>query len=261
MPDTNEQDFDGNRFNYTWCVLPWIQATSLTDGSTQLCCVAEKTSGTSLNSQTIQDYWNSDYTRSVRLQMLKGKKVATCRRCYEEKTNGYQSHRLTENKNRQDRLGFDYISELVKEASDSGSLSRELLSVDLRPGNTCNLQCIMCQPRESSKWVVGAEKLLEHITHSDFKSEWKYKQNIKIDSYEWYKNEDFWSNLKTVTTNFENLKAELNEPFDKFDGIVSFMNSEDQSSKLTQFSDYCRALDLSRNTDRFKVFPAFKEVF
>ncbi|MBY0553284.1 twitch domain-containing radical SAM protein [bacterium] len=425
-PDTSVQTLSSSPFSSTWCVLPWVHAASLTDGSTQLCCVAEKTSGTNLNSQTIQDYWNSDYTKSVRLQMLQGKKIAACRRCYEEEANGYQSHRLMENKNWQDKLGLEYILELIKETSESGELSKELLSVDLRLGNTCNLQCIMCQPRESSKWISGSEKLLQHITHSDLKSEWKYKQNIKVDSYEWYKNDAFWVGLKkilpyikeiiiaggepmlirqhlqflkecadsgeahhihvryhtnliefpvdmipywekferieffasvdgcgevahylryptdwskieknlriiddmsentwlrflfsvqalnvshlpdfvrwvreqqykkqkhfstyqefvhpglvhwpeylnpkvlpknfkaSVAAKFEALRTELNEPFDKFGSIVAFMNSEDQSNKLNQFSDYCSALDLSRKTDRFKTFPEFKEVF
>ncbi|MBC7466404.1 MAG: radical SAM protein [Bdellovibrio sp.] len=407
-------------------MLPWIHAASLTDGSTQLCCVAEKTSGVNLNKSTVQDYWNGDYIKDVRNKMLQGNKIAACRRCYEEESNGYRSHRLIENKAWHDKLGFDFIDSLVKQTGQDGQLNAEVLSLDLRLGNTCNLQCVMCQPRESSKWASLSEKVINEVTDSELKSEWKYKRDIKIESYEWYKNAEFWANLKKilpfireiiiaggepmiikqhlnflkecamsgeakhihvryhtnlmefpvdmipywekferveffasadgmgdiahyirhptkwevieknlqiidnmpdntwlrflysvqalnvhhlpdfirwvrsknfkkqnaftntqsfvhpglvhwpeylnpkilpneikkkVTESFEKLKLELNEPFDKYDGIVSFMNSESFESKSAAFKDYCRTLDVVRGTDRFKVFPELREMF
>ena len=195
MPDIKESDDYGKRFSETWCVLPWIHAATLTDGSTQLCCVAEDVSGINLNQQNIQDYWNSDYLKQVRINMLKGKKISACRRCYEEESNGYRSHRLIENKAWHDKLGFEFIDNLVQQTLENGVLNSEVLALDLRLGNTCNLQCIMCQPRESSKWVASSEKLLEVIKDPELKKEWAYKKNIKIDSYEWYRNEKFWENL------------------------------------------------------------------
>ena len=64
-----------------------------------------------------------------------------------------------------------------------------------------------------------------------------------------------------ITESFKALKAELNEPFDKFDGIVAFMNSEDLSAKQPLFKEYCRSLDAVRGTDRFKVFPELRGLF
>ena len=422
----NKEDVLGSRYSSTWCVLPWIHAASLTDGSTQLCCVAEEVSGINLNKKTIQDYWNSDYIKKVRNKMLAGKKVSACRRCYEEETNGYRSHRVIENKAWHEKLGFEFISELVNKTTGDGALDAEVLSLDLRLGNTCNLQCVMCQPRESSKWAGLSEKLVKSIKSLELRGEWEYKRNIKIESYVWYKNENFWANLKQilpfireiiiaggepmiikqhlsflkdvamsgeashihiryhtnliefpiemipywekferveffasidgmdriahyirhptkwaeieknldiidnlaenigfrflfsvqalniyhlpefirwvhskkfkkqkdftttqsfihpglvhwpqylnpkilpenfkqkVTESFQLLKDELNEPFDKYDGIVSFMNSDSFDSKRGMFKDYCRSLDEVRGTDRFNVFPELVELF
>ena len=66
---------------------------------------------------------------------------------------------------------------------------------------------------------------------------------------------------KQVAEKFRILKEELNEPFDKFDGLVTFMNSEDFSSKTNLFQDYCKSLDQLRGTDRLAVFPELKELF
>lgn len=418
MPDT-KSDFIGTRFSKTWCVLPWTHAASLTDGSTLLCCVAEGASPINLNKETIQDYWNSEYIQNVRKNMLEGKKVSACRRCYEEEANNYRSHRLIENKAWHDKLGFEFIDNLVEKTVD-GTVEAGIVSLDLRLGNTCNLQCIMCQPRESSKWVSLAEKVSANLQDSELKSEWNFKKKIKLESYEWYKNTNFWSNLKKIlpsireiiiaggepmlikqhlsflkecaesgeaghihvryhtnllelpaemipfwkkfervemfasidgmenianyirhpsewnkivenlevvdnmadntwlrflfsvqalniyhlpdfirwvrakkfkkqkcflntqsfihpglvhwpeylnpkilppelkkeiTEKFSTLKNEINEPFDKFDGIVSFMNSEDWFYKKNKLLDYCRALDTARGTSFKKTFP------
>lgn len=422
--DTDTVDFYGKRFGATWCVLPWIHAASLTDGSTQLCCVAEGVSDVNLNSKTLDDYWKSDYIKDARRRMLAEKKVGPCRRCYEEEGNGYRSHRVMENKNWHVMLGTERINEIVAATAKDGSLESEIIAIDLRLGNTCNLQCIMCQPRESSKWVALAGKIQESVNDWSLKTEWKFKKDINVANYEWYKNTKFWDSLKTtlphlreiiiaggepmiirqhlnflkecalehdvshinlryhtnliefpedmiphwekfkkveffasidgmhdvanyirypsewekieknlqiidkmpshmwlyflysvqalnigqlpdfirwvrtrgfakekmhmrsqmfihpglihwpkylnpkilpkkmkaeITEKFAILKAERDEDFDKFDGIVSFMNSEDWSSKLSLFSDYLAALDKTRGTDRYKVFPEIME--
>lgn len=412
------------KYGPTWCVLPWVHAASLTDGSTQLCCVAEGTSKVNLNKETLSEYWNSSYMKSARSKMLKGEKVAACRRCYEEEDNQYRSHRMMENKAWQDIIGSEKIDQIVSATYSDGQLDSNILSVDLRLGNTCNLQCIMCQPRESSKWTSLATKIKDSVESSELKSEWRYKSDIQVSQYEWYKNEAFWQSLREmiphlreiiiaggepmiikqhlkflkdcaenfdvshiqlryhtnlmdlpeemipywgkfkkveffasidgmneiahyirhpsnwpqieknlriidempdntwlfflysvqalnighlpefirwvraqnfkkekmsyrtqmfvhpgivhwptylnpkilpkslkeqITKEFETLKAERDEAFDKFDGVVSFMNSEDWSNKTPLLVDYLKALDKNRGTDRFKAFPAIME--
>src|SRR3954452_8429905 len=78
----------------TFCVLPWVHAATLTDGSVQLCCVSGGGSGVNLNEQTLADYWNSDYVRDARRRMLAGRKVKACRHCYREEARGVDSHRM-----------------------------------------------------------------------------------------------------------------------------------------------------------------------
>ena len=106
----------------TFCVLPWVHAATLTDGSVQLCCVSGGGSGVNLNEQTLADYWNSDYVKDARRRMLAGRKVKACSRCYVQEALGRRSHRIVENEVWQARLGADTIHELTAQTAADGSL-------------------------------------------------------------------------------------------------------------------------------------------
>ena len=180
-----------------FCVLPFIHAATLTDGEMPLCCVAERSSGVNLNDKTLGDFWDSNYLKKTRSKLLNDKPVKDCRRCYEEDKNGYRSHRVIENKAWLDKLGEKRLNEILANVDASGNTTEGVIAIDLRLGNTCNLQCIMCQPRESSKWNGAADSFLKQLRNSSLVKEWSYKRNIKVEKFEWYRNENFWENLES----------------------------------------------------------------
>jgi MoaA/NifB/PqqE/SkfB family radical SAM enzyme len=196
----------------TFCVLPWVHAATLTDGSVQLCCVSGGGSGVNLNDQTLADYWNSDYVRDARRRMLAGKKVKACRRCYVEEALGRRSHRVVENEVWQARLGADAIHELTAQTAADGSLLAPPQYLDLRLGNTCNMQCVMCQPRESSRWLPTARKLSQAFEGGELKDTWDFKSSINANRFEWYRNPEFWSQLKVFLPHVKELILAGGEP-------------------------------------------------
>ena len=185
------------RDNSSFCILPFIHGATLTDGELPLCCVSEKISGVNLNKQTLGDHWNSSYMMGVRKKMLEGTAIKDCRRCYEEEKSNYKSHRLIENKTWAQKLGNEGLDQLLARVNSEGHISQGMIAIDLRLGNTCNLQCIMCQPRESSKWKGAAGDFLKELRDKSLKKEWAYKNDIKVQKFEWYRNDDFWKNLKS----------------------------------------------------------------
>jgi hypothetical protein len=46
----------------------------------------------------------------------------------------------------------------------------------------------------------------------------------------------------------------------RWEGIISYMMSEDWSDKLPQLQDYLRVLDETRGTDFTKVFPELRSL-
>jgi hypothetical protein len=93
--------------------------------------------------------------------------------------------------------GTEGIQQLISKTAADGNLDVPLQYIDLRLGNTCNMECIMCQPRESSRWPPAARKLSVYCQNQELKREWRFKSMIDASRFEWYRNAAFWENLKT----------------------------------------------------------------
>ena len=102
--------------------------------------------------------WNNDYMKSVRTTMLKGQIPASCNKCFQEEKVGVVSKRIWET-GTWHKDGVD-IHELIRQTKEDGTVSEELVYLDLRPGHTCNIKCVMCSAHDSSKWVKDWQTLM-----------------------------------------------------------------------------------------------------
>ena len=191
-----------NKISDTFCILPWIHMASYTDGSALLCCVASSRKDLNFNVQTPEEIWNSKHFRQARRLMIAGRWVKECAACYKLEHVGIYSHRQIENHIWEKKLGEEYINNLVNETKSDGSIESKWITLDLRLGNTCNLQCVMCRPIDSSKWVKHAIILKEELT-TDAKWDWKHKvEKYSTNNFDWYKDEkflnDFYSSAQDI---------------------------------------------------------------
>lgn len=204
--------YEFGRISETFCALPFTHLATHTDGSAILCCVAKNEQRLNLNDQTLQAAWNSDYLRSARLKMLKGEKVSACTHCYAEEKNGYRSHRVTENRVWKERFGRDFVLDRVRNTLSDGRLKEDIVAIDLRLGNTCNLQCVMCRPQDSSRWTALAKKIAETAETSEIRSEWAHKSKINQSRFEWYKDPAFWTDLEAMLPSMREIIVGGGEP-------------------------------------------------
>lgn len=179
----------------TFCVLPWIHMATYTNGSALLCCVARNSLKLNLNNQTVSEIWNSEHFKEARCKMLAGQKVDACDHCYKEEAAGIRSHRINENNLWNKKLGKEYIDNLISSTEEDGYLNKDVITFDFRLGNTCNLQCVMCRPQDSSRWADDASKLAE-ILETDAKWDWNHKARINIDQFEWYRRDKIWQDFE-----------------------------------------------------------------
>jgi organic radical activating enzyme len=179
----------------SFCVLPWIHMATYTDGTPLLCCLAQPPKDDprfNLGLATLDAVWNSHYWRKARLDMLAGKKIPACRHCHKEEHAGIRSHRMNENNLWVRKLGKDYIMDLVNRTDENGYLEDDVITLDLRLGNTCNVQCVMCRPVDSSKWVRDSEKIAE-LTEGEVRDDWKWKKQDWANSkFDWAEDDEFW---------------------------------------------------------------------
>lgn len=197
----------------TFCVLPWIHAATLPDGNVQLCCVSGGGSGVNLNEGTLADFWNSEHVKDARRRMLAGQPVKACRDCYSEEAHGHQSHRVVVNDVWKRRLGEDALDKLFDRTGADGTLDASLQYLDLRLGNTCNMQCVMCQSRESSRWLPAARELAKLSQDDELKREFEYQAALDVSRFDWCRDPRFWASLTPVLPRVREILIGGGEPF------------------------------------------------
>jgi sulfatase maturation enzyme AslB (radical SAM superfamily) len=140
--------------NDVMCILPWIHMHPWPNGKTMLCCDSpwEDHIG-DLRENSLQEVWNSEKMKQVRLNMLNGKKCKQCVRCYEKEDKGHDSLRVRSNR--------DWLEphwDKVEKTNADGSLDDlHIVYLDFRFSNVCNLRCRYCGPELSSNWYADAK--------------------------------------------------------------------------------------------------------
>lgn len=159
-------------FGRAFCVLPWVHSFTNLGGEYQVCCTSEEFHQGIKNSQgkifhiqdkpSLNEVMNSDFMKELRLNLLDGKMPSLCTRCISTENNGGVSRRNVENMKFQ-----ELIPELIDNTSKDGTIPLTIKSADYRLGNLCNLQCRMCNPRSTVKWIkdwnevkLGKEKMV-----------------------------------------------------------------------------------------------------
>lgn len=187
------------------CILPWISIETSPIGTARPCCLAieEITNSDgkkySLQENTLEEIYHSEYMQNLRLAFLNSEKPRTCQRCWDEEAAGRTSKRL----NSRIRLKEYYDS------VDWDNLNPDQLwFIDLKLGNICNLKCRICGSWSSSKW---AKEEIDYVPGIDRKTHLAYKF---LQDGAWPRESPvFWDNLKTLLPNIKYFEFTGGEPF------------------------------------------------
>ena len=120
--------------NKNFCNRPWTAIFIYNDGYCKPCCIHGKSYGTN-----IKEYLNSKELVKLKEEFLSGKQPKECFRCWNNEASGAVSNR------RPDATLF------------SNSTEHFINTVAIPLGNTCNLACRICEPKNSTTW--GTESL------------------------------------------------------------------------------------------------------
>lgn len=254
----------------TFCLLPWIHIATRPNGDVRVCCTANasgageddvkdaglvKQNGQVMNLQThsIAEVWNSNYMKTVRLQMLEGKVPPSCTKCFEEESKGIVSKRQWESSVWNERLDMTTI---IDATGDDGSLPVDIPYFDLRLGNLCQLKCIMCSPHDSSSWIK--EWKLQYPKYKTIELKQDQQWNSDFD-YTWYKKGSFLSDMRLQAYNIRELYFAGGEPLliPEHYKILEFM-VETGASKLCVLRYNSNGLELPEKL--FELWKHFKEV-
>ena len=196
---------------YNLCWKPWVHMATNSNGDVKLCCIAQNDSNLNLNDMSIDEVWNSDYYRKIRLDMLNGIQVPSCETCWKEEALGIESHRMISNRGYENRLKEQGVIDIISSTDSTGYFERTPATIDVRLGNTCNLECVMCGPSDSSKWVKRSKHLSNNL-ESKIKLVWDYRSKVNTSQFDWYKNEKFWEDFSKIAPGLKHITFGGGEP-------------------------------------------------
>lgn len=125
-----------------WCPLAFNGIVVKTDGRYRSCCAASNDAvegNTQITRKThnVDQAFNSNFFKQLRLNLENGVKDRNCSRCWEEEDLGLQSYRLKQ----------------IDKFKNNLDQNEKLQIVDLALSNQCNLKCRICQPNDSTTWI------------------------------------------------------------------------------------------------------------
>lgn len=190
-----------------------------TNGKCKICCVVmtnkyiQKDNGEDylIQKDDISEIWNSNYVKDVRKKILKGQWPSDCFYCHQQERLGNSSPRKDYNR----RWWSKKINDRVEESKASGGHVEELpISLEPRPGITCNLKCNMCWSMSSSKVYSERKKALEDPETPQFlKDSWRYEiEQAGISDFKWANSPVYLQNMEKCLNNLKRLYFTGGEP-------------------------------------------------
>ena len=139
----------------TFCMLPWVHLHAYPTGDAYPCCQADQRFKLgNCQTQPMKEIWNGVEMKTLRKNMVDGKKSSVCNKCYESEESGFFSGRKSANKH------FGQHIARLDQMEDDGHVEQfEMVYWDIRFSNLCNLSCRSCGPFFSSSWYQDQKKL------------------------------------------------------------------------------------------------------
>jgi MoaA/NifB/PqqE/SkfB family radical SAM enzyme len=133
----------------TYCVMPHKALALQNNGDFCVCNLNNMSFETKtrevmyVHNTRLKDAWNSYTRKMVAVALDRDRELPACSRCFDLEKSGSNSPRINFNNM------FDSLP----------SITTQPQIFILKPGNTCNLSCRMCNPATSSGWYKDAHQL------------------------------------------------------------------------------------------------------
>ena len=135
-----------NRF----CLIPFSAFVYRPNGKTITCSQGKLPLGPDerLENNSLNEIWNSSFMKDFRLKKINNEYVENCYSCYYDDDHGWDSKR----KWYLEKYSPENLESFITEVEENnGEVNAIPWHWEMRLSNTCNAQCVMCGPANSSK--------------------------------------------------------------------------------------------------------------
>jgi radical SAM protein with 4Fe4S-binding SPASM domain len=135
----------------TFCMFPWMHLYVSPRGKVYPCCTTDTSSTLGdTHKESLEEIWNNDKMKQIRLDMLNDKPVDLCRLCYKmEETTPHTWRQFS-----REKFGKHFDKTVAKTHSDGTVDDFKLRFIDIRFSNICNFACRTCGAECSSMWAA-----------------------------------------------------------------------------------------------------------
>ena len=171
----------------TFCIAPFAHMNVTSKGYARVCCVSNEQPTHRYNEA--QTWFANNTMQSLRHNLIRGVKDPICSTCWKDEKVGKESLRKFYNK---------YVGNILEQVWNKNFEKNKKLqdliknidfkkveSFDFSLGNLCNLKCIMCSPKKSSKILVEAKLNPELEKYYDDELNYDYTWPEKIEFKKW----------------------------------------------------------------------------
>ena len=139
-----------DKLSKTFCMAPWVHIQQNSYGEVNPCCMflpgktPYKDFETKYNS--LEKAFNGDENKKLREQMLAGKRIDGCDKCYVEEE---------EDGSREEAIKYSFRNFFNDRYYNEYNISNPAIrDIEFSLGNKCNYKCITCNTRFSSAWYT-----------------------------------------------------------------------------------------------------------
>jgi len=148
--------------NKSFCLAPWTHLHVLPDGEAMPCCFWSQEHisddfGNINDYDTVKELMNHSGFKDLRRKFLKGERSAGCEKCHNHEDNGRET--LSGRHYFNTTFNSEKTIERVENTQEDGTSDPNIVYLDVRFGNICNLKCRMCGYGLSSSWHDDVVKL------------------------------------------------------------------------------------------------------
>lgn len=161
---------------HKFCIKPFNSCYIDTNGKIDFCCRINTNksqfSGKSkfnANTDSLEDWWTSEYVNYVRKNFLLDNKLSECEGCWRDESRNLTSHRELANKQYKILFKNNYEHYLKLLKKDNLDFPEDIV---LAITNLCNLKCQMCSGKNSSKLLIENKEL-------------NLEENLNQKEYDW----------------------------------------------------------------------------
>jgi MoaA/NifB/PqqE/SkfB family radical SAM enzyme len=225
----------------TFCIHPFSSLEVKQDGNVKVCCLSSADiPGVNVTRNSIDEIKSSAWLKSLQIALKSGVRHSNCKYCWGEEDAGIESKRTRDT----DLSNSNYSTD-----------STDILYLDLKLGNLCNLKCRICNPYSSSKWFQEwADVRVDDTAKPGFT---KLIQSFK---HTWDVDSKVWDQLKSVMPYIRRLDIYGGEPLliPKLWELLNFAKSINNSENISlHFNTNGTVMPTSA---QLELLASFKEV-